>query len=142
MSNARRNELAKIHMAKKGLGLDDEEYRDVLWTVCRVRSAKDLDSYGRHRLLAHFRERGWRPKRRRHPGQVAGGRGALIGKIEAQLSDMGLEWGYADSIARRMFSRDSVRFCQPDELRKVVAALTYEQKRRRRRAEDGDHGID
>ena len=142
MSKQRNKDLQLIHVAKRELQLGDDLYRDILWTLFRRSSAADLDSYQRHRLLAHFRERGWRPQRRRDPGQVAGGRGALIGKIEAQLSDMGLEWGYADSIARRMFSRDSVRFCQPDELRKVVAALTYEQKRRRRRAEDGDHGID
>jgi len=42
----RRAQLAKIHIAKKELGLDDETYRSMLWTIARVRSASDLDSHG------------------------------------------------------------------------------------------------
>lgn len=56
-------ELAKIHMAAKDRQLlddfDDSAYRDMLWAVARVRSAKDLDAMGRARVLAHLRAMGW-----------------------------------------------------------------------------------
>lgn len=51
----RRADLAAIHVAKKQLGFDDETYRDILWTVCQVRSSGDLDFAGRKRFLAHLR---------------------------------------------------------------------------------------
>ena len=56
----RNSELAKIHIAKKDLGLDDDTYRDVLWTVARVRSAKDLDHHGREQVLKHFKSKGFK----------------------------------------------------------------------------------
>ena len=45
----RTRELAQIHIARQQLGMDDETYRSVLWTVARVRSAADLDWSGRKR---------------------------------------------------------------------------------------------
>lgn len=58
----RSNDLAKIHIAKAQLGLDESTYRDMLWTVARVRSAKDLDAGGREAVLKHMRACGWQDK--------------------------------------------------------------------------------
>lgn len=63
-SPAGRNiELAKIHMAASFLKLiqigDDSAYRDMLWSVARVRSAKDLDNAGREKVLQFLRNSGW-----------------------------------------------------------------------------------
>lgn len=52
---ARRADLAAIHVAKKALQWDDDTYRDIMFTVCRVRSAGELDFTGRKRFLAHLR---------------------------------------------------------------------------------------
>lgn len=57
-ADSRTKELAAIHVAKKDLGLSDDEYRDILFVVARVRSASDLDAAGRARVLDHFRSRG------------------------------------------------------------------------------------
>lgn len=57
---ARRADLAKIHLAKKDLGWDDAFYRDILWSVCRVKSSAELDFMGRKRLLDHFKKCGWK----------------------------------------------------------------------------------
>jgi phage gp16-like protein len=65
LPEARRRELAQIHIARKDLGLDEETYRALLWTCARVRSAGDLDSAGRRRVIEHLKSRGWRPKRSR-----------------------------------------------------------------------------
>ncbi|MGA0610522.1 gp16 family protein [Caldimonas sp. KR1-144] len=60
---ARRADLAKIHLAKKDLGWDDDFYRSILWSVCRVKSSAELDFTGRKRLLEHMRRCGWKAKR-------------------------------------------------------------------------------
>lgn len=58
-SKGRQSDLAKIHMAKKALALDDSAYRDLLWTVCQVRSSAELDFAGRRRFLDHLAKCGW-----------------------------------------------------------------------------------
>lgn len=58
-SPARNVELAKIHIAAQQLGMDDDTYRDMLWSIGRVRSAKDLDLAGRQAVLAHLVGCGW-----------------------------------------------------------------------------------
>lgn len=55
----RKADLAAIHMAKASLGWSDEEYRDILQTVCSVRSSALLDFAGRKRFLAHLRACGY-----------------------------------------------------------------------------------
>ncbi len=59
--DARRVDLAKIHLAVKELRWDESMYRDVLQTVCGVRSSGDLDTAGRQRFLAHLQLCGWKP---------------------------------------------------------------------------------
>lgn len=54
--------LAKIHIAKKELGLTDEAYRDMLHIHFQVASAKDLKPQQVVVLLNKFRAKGWRPK--------------------------------------------------------------------------------
>ena len=53
---ARKADLAAIHIAKAQLGWDDETYRDILFTVCCVRSSAGLDFAGRKRFLEHLRD--------------------------------------------------------------------------------------
>jgi len=54
----RRADLAAIHVAKKALGWDDDMYRDIMFTVCSVRSAGELDHAGRVRFLKHLQSCG------------------------------------------------------------------------------------
>jgi phage gp16-like protein len=66
----RKADLAAIHIAKKQLGWDDGMYRDILWTVCRVKSSGELDFTGRKRFLEHLRQCGFTNDRtQRQPGR-------------------------------------------------------------------------
>ncbi len=56
---SRKADLAAIHIAKAELGWTDDFYRDILFSVCRVRSSAALDHTGRKRFLAHLRACGW-----------------------------------------------------------------------------------
>lgn len=86
---ARKRDLAAIHMGKAALGWDDAQYRDILWTVCTVKSSAQLDFAGRKRFLAHLRACGWAGspvKARRSPFT---GRQAKIWSLWQQLADAG-----------------------------------------------------
>lgn len=72
--SARSIQIAKIHIGATDRmlidGVDDSAYRDMLWSVARVRSAKDLDDNGRRKVLDHLRALGWvdpSPPRRGQP---------------------------------------------------------------------------
>lgn len=46
--------LAVIHITRKELGLDEEEYRDTLEKVTGVRSSRELDEAGFRKLMRYF----------------------------------------------------------------------------------------
>jgi phage gp16-like protein len=134
----RKAELAKIHIAKSQLGMDDDTYRQMLWTVARVNSSKDLDEGGRRRVLEHMRAIGFKGKQpggNSYPGRPHNiETNPQLKKIEAVLADARRPWSYADSLAKRMFHVDRIAFCNPDQLQRIIAALSYDQKRRAKRA--------
>lgn len=74
----RRSDLAKIHIARKDLRLDDDTYRDIIRRVggAESGSSSELTATGRARILAHFQARGWKPKRARR--QPAAAKSALM----------------------------------------------------------------
>ena len=130
--------LAKIHIAKAQLGLDEDTYRALLARVAGVRSAKELSPRQIGAVLAEFQRLGWTPRPAKKAGRnalkPAAERKALVGKIEAQLADAGRPWAYADAMALRMFKVERVEWCDTDQLRRLVAALAYDAKRNGRPA--------
>lgn len=130
-SDLRRRELARIHIAKHELGLDDESYRAMLWACARVRSARDLDAAGRARVLDHLKACGFKGK---HPGSPhnlqSEERGPQLSKIEALLADARRPWAYVDGMTQRMFGVARVTWCDQEQLQKIIAALVYDQRRR------------
>ena len=66
--NGRRALLAKVHLAKKDLRLDDDTYRDILERETGRRSSAECSVQELEHLVAHFRRQGFVPK------TVAGGR--------------------------------------------------------------------
>lgn len=56
----RRAEIAQIHIAKSQLGMDDDTYRAMLWSVGRVRSSSELDWRGRKAVLDHLKRSGFK----------------------------------------------------------------------------------
>jgi len=128
----RRRELARIHLLAKELGLDDGEYRDVLWTIQRVKSAKDLDAHGRQAVMDHLASRrtGHPAERERRHARPGADREGLAKKIRAQMDDLGVEDEYIDGIAKHMFGIERWTWCSPEQMKKLTAALWYSQRRR------------
>ncbi|WP_439861605.1 gp16 family protein [Pseudomonas sp. MBLB4136] len=125
--------LAKIHIAKAQLGLDDDSYRALLARVAGVRSAKDLTKRQVGAVLAEFERLGFQPKPAKKAGRKAPkptpDRQALLGKIEAFLAEAKRPWTYADAMALRMFKVDRLEWLDSDQLRRLIAALAYDAKR-------------
>jgi len=57
----RRAMIAKIHVAKKQMDLDDDSYRAILVRVTGHTSAKDCSDADLERLLAEFKRQGFKP---------------------------------------------------------------------------------
>lgn len=157
MNKDRNTDLAKIHLAKTQLQIDDEQYRDILWTLCRVRSARELDSHGRHKVLHYFRQLGWRAKPPKHKGRRPAtlDREPYLQKIEAQLTDMGLSWAYAESIAWRITGGKGQQptseqpgvkrlewVREPKHFRAIITALAVEQRKRKQRNQNPENSHD
>lgn len=141
----RNRDLAKIHLAKKQLGMDEGTYRAMLLSVAGVESAADLDEAGRFKVLKHLYRNGFTSKRgkRPHPGQPhnlsSSGRGPLLRKIEALLTEKGIRegryipWNYALGILKRQYQVERMEWATPEQLRGVVAALSIHAKRQTKR---------
>lgn len=126
-TDIRKRELAMIHVAKSQLGLDDDTYRAMLWTVARVKSAADLDWAGRKKVLDHLKAGGFKIKSRPAP---AANKAGLVSAVRASLIACGNKPdAYADGMARHMFKVERFEWCDPAQLRKIIAALGYQQKR-------------
>ncbi|MBL4800880.1 MAG: regulatory protein GemA [Emcibacter sp.] len=64
MSN-RKSMFQKIHIAKKDLGLSDDDYRFTLETVTGRNSCADMSDRQLAKILDHFKSKGWKPKKRK-----------------------------------------------------------------------------
>lgn len=127
--------LAKIHIGKTQLALDDDTYRTMLRSVGGAGSAKDLSAAGAAKVLRHMENCGFKPKHsdKRRP-RVAAPRTAQLGKIEALLADAGRSWDYVNGMVKRICKVDAIEFCDDIMLGKLIAALKIDAKRREARA--------
>lgn len=128
--------ITKIQVARSQTGIDEDSYRAMLSRISngRTNSAKGLTITQAEKVIEEFKEKGWKPKL----SAKAKGRPHNMSKladevlvIEAQLTNMGLPWSYADKIAKQMFGIAKVAWLKkPDQVKAVLAALHVEQEKR------------
>ncbi|MDO4897081.1 MAG: regulatory protein GemA [Moraxella sp.] len=132
--NDKRTLIAKIHIAKKDLAMDDATYRDVLVRVTGKNSCKDMSLSELKAVIKDLKRLGFtvkqttKPKHGRKPTTTPE-REAMLSKIGAMLADMGLHWHYAHGMAKKMFGVDMVHWLDAEKMYKVVQALAVYQKR-------------
>lgn len=134
--NIRKARLASIHIAKAQLGMDDDTYRDMLGSFGLI-SSKDASVKQLDEIIRHLEGKGFETKKRKsQPKAVTQQKPetALMGKIGALLADGKLSWNYAHGIAKKMFGVERLEWCDCQQLRKIVAALEYNAKRRAKKA--------
>lgn len=137
----RKAQLATIHVMAGRLKLDDDTYRALLERLTGKRSAADMDFRQRVVVLDELRRLSGDTARRMRrtvppPGAPQGVReelAAMIGKLEAMVAELDLSWAYVDGMSKRMFHVDKAQWCTAEQLHKLVAALSFHQRRRRQR---------
>ena len=68
---ARRGALAKVHLARKELGLEEVDYRAILERITGRTSAADCSMIDLGRVLDEFRAKGWQTKPAARPARKA-----------------------------------------------------------------------
>lgn len=120
--------LAKIHVAKKQLDLDEDDYRAMLRAEAGVASARDLDDAGARRVMLWFDNHGF--KRTGTSKGTAADRRPIVQKARAlwislhQLDEVSNRSDKAlDAFAKKVTGKDTLHFCTNGEAGKVVEAL-------------------
>ena len=133
LSHERRGMLAKIHMARKQLGLDEAAYRDVVERITGGTSARTASDAALHRLLAEFTRLGFKPLRR--AWAPARSKDAQVRMIQAIWADLAPYVADGSQDALRAFVRrqtrtprhpegvDAAEFLDAKEANKVVEGL-------------------
>lgn len=135
--STRNADLAKIHLAKKQLGMSQEEYTAMLQSQAGVSSSADLNQTGRLKVLTYLARQGFKAKASATTGRPkrptpAADKLPLIRRIRAQLISLSRKPDeYADGIAQQMFGKHIQFFewCDHDQLHSISTALNYEQRR-------------
>lgn len=124
----------KIAAARKALGLAgkpgsdaDKLYRAILVKHFGVMTSTALNATEVDHLLSIFRGLGW--KEFSDEPTWSGDKAPLGKKISAMRYQNKLSWNYIHAIAKRMFGIDRVQFCDVNQLRAIVSALSVQQKR-------------
>lgn len=124
-----RDMLAKIHIARKDLALDEDAYRGLLQRVAGVGSARDLSDRQADAVIAELKRLGWKPKASaRPPAQRADLRKlyALWGAIHAGPLDRQALRAWVKS---RRFGVSAPEFLRPEQTREAIEQLKAWQKR-------------
>lgn len=138
----RQKDLAKLHISRKDLRLDEETAQAMIARVSggRTQSAGELTAPERTALLEELRRGGWTPRRglvrRVAPAET---KAALIAKVRALLLDAGRPDEYANAIARSRFKVSIWEWLPWGDLKKLTQMLVIDQERRATRiAAPGD----
>jgi len=117
--------LAKIHIAKTQLGLDDGTYRDMLAALFGEESSRNLSIGQMESFLKRFEELGWEAIKSR--GQRAEGRGqaeALRERARAIAGDLENGEKRLDGLVRKICGVDCLEWCwDVGKLKRLLAAL-------------------
>lgn len=129
----RNKDLARIHLAAKELGMDQDTYRAFLKVLTGKESARELDDRQRWKVLQELGHQGaasgTQVSHSGRPKPQGPAKDPMIRKIEAHLATAKRPWAYVHAMAQRMFSVDRVECCDTTQLHSIVAALELDAKR-------------
>lgn len=139
---ASKGQLARIHIARKDLGLDEFVYRQILFNETGKRSAADL-TYGQAKtVIEYFESAGWRPKNASpltpqrsdasRPGFASPRQKRMIQGLWTDLSyaPKDRHAGALREFMNRISGVSDLRFLSSEGAAKVISALVAMQKTR------------
>lgn len=123
--------LAKIHIAKKELGLDDVAYRALLKRVTGKDSAGKCNDFQLGKVLDELKARGWKPKTKRKSKtpfkKPKNDQEAKIYALWSALEEAGALNDPSPASLRAFVSRttgvSAVEFLKPAQAAKVIEGL-------------------
>lgn len=131
-TDTRQKMLAKIHLAKKELGLDDDMYRDLLEHTTGLRSCSKMTKVQLENVITELKIKGFRD-------DFVGGIGRMpthlvehrpmMNKIAVLLKQTEKTWDYAIGMAQKMFQKDKMILLSGDELHNLLKALQIHANR-------------
>ena len=133
VSVERRGMLAKVAIARKQLGMEEDAYRDLVQRMTGGRSAGAASDAALHRLIGEFGRLGWTPSRKQAASRRADD--AQIRKVHALWAELGAHIADGSDSALRSFVRrqtrsrlhpdgvDASEFLDGEQARKVIEAL-------------------
>ena len=129
--SSRQNLMAKIHIGKKELGLDDETYRQGLQQITGKASCREMDIAELLKVLQAMQAKGFKVRskfKEKRPTPRAD-KALYLAKITALLCNQGKPQKYADRIAKQAFGVDFVHWLEPWQLKKVIQMLAVHERR-------------
>ncbi|MCX8957206.1 regulatory protein GemA [Erwinia psidii] len=124
------NLIRIVHTGKSSLGWDDETYRDVLSRHTGKRSARDCSVTDLEKVVLYMRTQGFAASSHGRRPRVAGGRKAMLSKIEAMLAEARRPWGYLDGVIEQMLGeKKPVEWLNDEQVRKLMQMLIVDAKR-------------
>jgi len=129
VSSQRRGLLAKVHIAKKELGIIDDDYRGILGREFGVTSSAALADRELESLVDYFKSKGWRPQKSDPPEADKGQRqeaqvAALRGRVRQEAEDMGMEARRLRALTRKICGMDFADWCTDvNALKRLAAAI-------------------
>ncbi len=131
--------IAKIKLAQKQLGIEDEVYRDILYRKFRVSSCKALSDSQALVLIHHFQNLGWAPHSRK-PKKYDDQKGDIYSATPKQKRLIEVLWyniyrgndemKHLRQFLWNHFKVSDVRFLDKDKAGDVIEALKKMQSRR------------
>ena len=131
--SSRQNLMAKIHIGKKELGLDDETYRQGLQQITDKTSCREMNIAELLKVLQAMQAKGFKVRskfKEKRPTPRAD-KAPYLAKITALLCNQGKPQKYADRIAKKAFGVDFVHWLEPWQLKKVIQMLAVHERRTR-----------
>lgn len=137
-ADIKRREITLIHVAKQQLGMDDETYRAMLWSVARVKSSTALDFAGRKKVLDHLKACGFKVVANEWAfiDKAAADRQPLLRKICMVCKSMKVGKAYAEGAAKRQTGIDrKLEMMDQGQLWILAGVLERTRQHKQERAE-------
>ncbi|WP_185961600.1 gp16 family protein [Telmatospirillum sp. J64-1] len=120
--------LAKVHIARKELALDEESYRALLKRITGKVSAGDLRDHQLDQVLMEFKRLGWKPAKAALPAPAA--RDPQSRMIRGMWIDLGKSGQLVDRSEKALrawienqVGASDLRFCDAAQKRQLIEQL-------------------
>lgn len=125
--------LAKVHIAKAQLGLDDEQYRDIVRRVTGKESASQCRYSQLVDLINEFKVLGWKTVQkkafRKAPSDPVKKIYALWGKLQKLGAVQSTDKTALDAFVKKYTGIDSVQWIAPEQQSRIIEILKQWLKR-------------